>query len=159
MHRVSEATIKELMAELKAVPHGLTPLVWAGQRNGHKFKNFEIIGEAGSSFVIKVRQSSVNAMSFSVILGYVLPGSYTVFRLRRYNGRHEHRNVLENVRLDDFHIHQATERYQEAGLREDAFAVVSTDFHDVHSAIARLIEECGFRQGWEDTPLFASRGK
>jgi hypothetical protein len=43
--------------------------------------------------------------------------------LRRHNGKsHEHTNQIEAGAFYDFHIHRATERYQELGMREDAYA-------------------------------------
>lgn len=78
----------------------------------------------GSSFVIKVRVSIENPMDFSVILGYSPVRSTRLFLLRRYNGRsHEHKNRLENEELFyDFHIHQATEKYQREGSKEEYYA-------------------------------------
>ena len=94
-------------------------------------------------------------MNFSVILGYMLPGSYTVFRLRRYNGKaHFHTNVLENESFYDFHVHTATERYQIPGFNEDHFAERANRFYDLHSAIRCLTDECGFGSPLADTPLF-----
>ncbi len=92
-------------------------------------------------------------MDFSVILGYRIPHLYTVFRLRRYNGKHQHTNVIERQTLLDFHIHTATERYQTNGFREDTFAEKTNRYSTLGSAINCLIEDCGFNP-FEGTPMF-----
>jgi hypothetical protein len=92
-------------------------------------------------------------MDFSAILGYRLPRVHTVFRLRRYNGKHQHSNVLEQQTFYDFHVHTATQRYQIPGFKEDHFAETTKSYVTLQGAIQRLIAECGF-QTYEDTPMF-----
>lgn len=41
----------------------------------------------------------------------------------------------------DFHIHIATERYQEIGTREDAYAEPTDRYGDFHSALQCLIDD------------------
>jgi hypothetical protein len=128
----------------------------APSKNGRNF--VQLMGstsasESGNQFVVFVRQSDLNMMDFSVILGYRLPQVYTVFRLRRYNGKHQHTNVLEKQTFYDFHLHTATERYQAPGFKEDHFAETTSRHFDLESAIQCLIADCGFRT-FEDTPLF-----
>ena len=68
-----------------------------------------------------------------------------LFRLRRYNGKsHEHTNRLEGRTFYEFHIHTATERYQDSGLREDAFAEPTTRLADFVGAVACALDDCGF---------------
>ena len=70
---------------------------------------------------------------------------HQLFRLRRHNGKsHEHTNQIEQITFYDFHIHMATERYQELGTREDAFAEVTDRYGDYESALRCLVEDCGF---------------
>jgi hypothetical protein len=98
-------------------------------------------------------------MDFSAILGYKLPGVFTVFRLRRYNGSsHLHTNALEKVTIDGFHVHTATERYQKlGGFKEDHFAELTTRYASLSSAIECLLNECGFRSPIEKSPLFTGQ--
>jgi len=153
--RLTNDTIQELVSEKKSVPAGLTsPHKGMTVRNGHYQKSYEVICPSGNEFVIKLRQTVVNPLNFSVILGYRLPGSFSVFRLRRYNSKHIHTNVLENEQFHDFHIHLATERYQKAGFHEDAYAERTQDHWDFASAIERLLNDCGFASPFSDTPLF-----
>ena len=68
-----------------------------------------------------------------------------LFRLRRYNGKsHEHTNHIEGDRFYDFHIHMATERYQDIGSREDAYAMVTDGYTDIEGAIHRMFEDAEF---------------
>jgi hypothetical protein len=153
---IAEGTIAQLIDEAKDIPSGLcVPPKSMIRRNGHWQKSYEFDCPSGNRFVVKIRQSCVNPLNFSVILGYVLPGSYTVFRLRRYNGKsHHHTNVLENESFYDFHVHTATERYQRPGFNEDHFAETTSRFYDLGSAVQCLLSECGFRDPLADAPLF-----
>jgi hypothetical protein len=157
MEILTDQRIGELISEPKIIPIGLLgtskPM---SMRNSHYQKGFEFDSELGNKFAVKVRQASLNPMNFSVILGYVIPGTYSVFRLRRYNGKsHFHSNPLENQpAFYDYHVHTATERYQRAHLDPDHFAVITNNFWDLPTAINALINECGFGQPFAGTLLF-----
>jgi hypothetical protein len=111
-----------------------------------------VIQTPEGTFAIIIRENTINTFSFSVILGFSRPNG-SLFRLRRYNGRHgEHVNHLERQVVNGFHIHQATERYQIAGHREDAFAVVSTEFADMPSALQLMFSQCAFQVPVVDAP-------
>lgn len=100
-----------------------------------------------------LRQSTFNTLDFSVILGYQLPKSTQLFRLRRYNGRsHEHTNKIEGVTFYDFHIHQATERYQDIGLDEDTFAEATSRYQDMSGALQCLLADCAFEEPPSNQP-------
>lgn len=84
-----------------------------------------------------------NALDFSIILAFCPPETNQIFRLRRYNVKsHEHTNTIESVSFYDFHVHTATERYQELGTREDADAEPSKRFSDFHSAVNCMLSNC-----------------
>lgn len=78
------------------------------------------------------------------ILGYSPKELNTVFKLTRYNGKsHEHRNALDkNPAFYDFHIHKATERYQLAGRKEEAYAEITNRYSNLRSALRCLIDDC-----------------
>ena len=158
MHILSDEQISALISERKAIPNGLCPLEKMSIRNLHKRKDFEFAGDSGSNFTIAVRQSTLNMMDFSVILGYKLPGLFTIFRLRRYNGKsHHHSNTLEGDSIYDFHIHVATQRYQMAGFKEEHYAAATHRYYDLNSAIQCLLDDCGFRAPIEESPLFSGK--
>jgi len=142
---LSDDEIDALIKEPKTTPAGLVPLARLIENNRHTRRDFDVQSISGSEFVILVRQSMINpALDFSAILGYRKPGFNTVFRLRRYNGKHLHTNSIEGVTLNDFHFHTATERYQKRGAKEDSFAEVTSRHWSLDSAIRCLLEDCGF---------------
>ncbi len=101
-----------------------------------------LTGDAGNEFRLILRQNQVNPIDFSVILGVQVPESNQVFRLLRYNGRsHQHTNHIEDMTFYDFHIHSATERYQEVGTREDAYAEPTDRYGDFHGAFRCMITD------------------
>jgi hypothetical protein len=155
--RVTDEQIQQLLLEEKAVPDGLfSPQMTT--KSGYHRKSFEFKGSAGSEFVVKLRQTVINPANFSVILGYRIPGTYSIFRLRRYNGKHRHINVLENEVFHDFHIHMATERYQKkSGFSEDHYAQPTNRHFDFKSAIEALTEDCGFSTKGRNYSLFAPK--
>jgi hypothetical protein len=115
---LSDEEINALLLEAKAVPKGLIPLGRLSERHQHRRRDCTIDCQSGHKFVIALRQSMLNPLDFSVILGYHLPHLFRVFRLRRYNGKsHYHTNTLEKETFYGFHIHTATGRYQTAGFK------------------------------------------
>lgn len=144
MNILSDQTIEDLIRESKITPYGLLPLTKLIERNQHRRREYNVQSASGNEFVIMVRQSMLNPLDFSAILGYKAPGFNTVFRLRRYNGKHVHTNTIESVTLNDFHFHTATERYQRLGAKEDSFAEVTSRHWNLDSAIRCLLEDCGF---------------
>jgi len=105
----------------------------------------DIKGQDGNDFRLILRQSVFNPLDFSIILAYRPPQSNILFRLRRYNGKsHEHSNLIEEITFYDYHIHQATERYQNIGAREDSYAEPTNRFSEFYQAISCLVEDCGF---------------
>jgi hypothetical protein len=144
---VSDARIESYLAERKQLPTGwMTALRFTEATRGHYESELEVAGEDGHTFEIRLRQSVRDSLSFSAILSILDVEGLRRFRIRRYNGRsHGHRNRLEREQLSiGFHIHYATERYQLAGFREDAFAVPCDRYTNVWDALSCLIAECGF---------------
>lgn len=145
--RLTDSEIQKLIVEEKILPDDYKARLknMRPARSGKESK-LDIKGKSGSDFKIIMRQSDKNLLSFTVILLYEFPDSTAVFRLRRYNGKHSmHTNQLENTQfLNDFHIHQATERYQELGAKEDTFAEKTDRYNTVWTALNCLIKDCNF---------------
>ncbi len=53
--------------------------------------------------------------------------------------------MIEGEAFYDFHIHAATERNQDLGMREDSFAEVTERFGDYEGAVRALLADCGFQ--------------
>ena len=152
---LSDVEIAELLTERKSVPPDFAVRIQVKPKRGHKERELEIAGVAGNAFRVVVRQADANPLDFSAILMYCPGDTNQTFRLRRYNGRsHEHTNTLEGVTFYDFHIHMATERYQELGVREDTFAEPTSRYADLGGAIECLLADCGFDRANLQTSIF-----
>jgi len=142
---LTDTDIHGLLAEPKPLAADYRKRLTIRPKRGHKECELDVEGANDSEFRLYLRQSNFNTLDFSVILAYRVPGSSQILRLRRYNGKsHEHTNTIEEQTFYDFHIHTATERYQDSGLREDTFAEVSDRYSDLHDAIDCMIHDCGF---------------
>ena len=136
--------------ESLVLEHKPLPADWRGRtlmmaKRGHQERHLDITGGGGNEFRMILRQSTVNVLDFSIILAVRVPQSSQVFRLRRYNGRsHEHTNHIEGGSFYDFHIHLATERYQEIGAREDAYAEPTDRYESYCHALRCLFTDARF---------------
>lgn len=143
--RLSEQEILALIAEPKALPSSWEATLRLKPKRGHTERDIDLKGADGNDFRLILRQSNFNILDFSVILAYLDPDSYQVFRLRRCNGRsHEHTNHLEGQTFYDFHIHMATDRYQRPGSREDEYAEPTDRYADFDGALHCLFEDASF---------------
>ncbi len=138
---LSDSQIKKLLEERKELPADFQRKISRRvSRLGHERADIELRGVSGGRYCIMIRQNELNALDFSAILGYYLPQTTSIFRLRRYNGRsHRHTNRIEGITFRDFHIHIATERYQRIGAREDAYAEQTGRFNTLPQAIRCLV--------------------
>ena len=91
----------------------------------------------GDEFRVDTRQSAYNHLDFSIILTFIAAGME--YRLLRCNGVHasKHTNKIEHrIGYPDatieptFHVHMATERYQEAGYAIDSYAEPTKEYVD-----------------------------
>jgi hypothetical protein len=143
--KYSDEEIDRMLAEQKPLPDNYRSRVQLRRKRGHKESELDVTGVNDTQYRLILRQSNFNPLDFSIILAVNPPGSNQLFRLRRYNGKHgEHTNQIEGNTFYDFHIHQATERYQESGANEDAFAEPTDRYADYHSALRCMIKDCGF---------------
>ncbi len=139
---LTDPQIRELVAAPKLLPSAYPSILTRmTERRKHKRSDLEIESQSGR-FRIMLRQNVMNALDFSAIFGYHMPSSSRVFRLRRYNGRHYHTNKIEQETISGFHIHQATERYQAVGAKEDAYAESTERYSMLSDALNCLLEDC-----------------
>lgn len=122
-------------------------------KRGHYEQSVDIKGDSGSQLRLILRRNMVNVLDFSIILAVQVPGSNRLFRLRRCNGKsHQHTNHIEGETFYDFHIHMATERYQQSGAREDAYAEVTNAYSDYEGAIICMLADASFEAPPSDQP-------
>jgi hypothetical protein len=156
LSRYSDTDISALLTEQKLLPADYQARLILAQKRGHKERELQVDGANGNRFVLMLRQNDFNVFDFSVILGVVSKETNTVFRLRRYNGKsHEHTNRIEGDSFYDFHVHTATERYQDLGAKEEHYAEVTDRYGDFNGAVGCMLKDCGFRiQSGSQTHLF-----
>ena len=134
--------IESLIQERKPAPSDWRNRIRLKPKRGHDEQHLDLASDTGGEFRLILRQNKINPLDFSIILAVRVPGSNQIFRLRRYNGKsHEHTNHIEDVTFYDFHIHVATERYQDIGTREDAYAEPTDRYGDFHGALRCLIDD------------------
>lgn len=145
----TDPEITLLIGESKPLPADWRTLTRLRSKRGHKENSLDLNGVDGNQFRLILRQSDANPLDFSVILAVRVPQSNRLFRLRRHNGKsHEHTNSIEGDIFYGFHIHMATERYQELGSREDAYALTTDRYSDFAGAVDCMLVDAGF-----DIPL------
>lgn len=95
-------------------------------------------------WLIYLRRNKLNPLDFSCGLGFLPQGRNQAFMLRRYNGKsHEHTNRLEKQPpFYDFHIHQATERYQTSSYGDEHYATITDGYVDLAGAFKCLMDDC-----------------
>lgn len=146
MAKYSDLEINNLIGESKSLPLNWQSQIQLKEAGVSKKGDLDIKGVDGNKFRIILRQSRLNLLDFSIIIGVYPSGSNKLFHLRRYDGKsHEHTNPIEKERFYDFHIHKATERYQDYGTcEEDKYAEPTDRFSNYGEAIDSLIKDCGF---------------
>ena len=149
--RYSDAEIEEFVQERKVLPDDwYSRLIRPNKEKGE----LTVIGDNGNAFRIIVRPDDAMPLDFSVILVVIPPRSNQDFKLRRYNGRHGgHRNRIEKERIEGFHIHYATERYQRRGLKEEAYALPTDRYNNYEGALRCLIEDANFVEPPQQEPF------
>ncbi len=137
--KYTDQQIAELINERKVLPDD-----WRTQLD--KNNSLYIIGERGNRFRIITNLNTKYPSDFSVVLAVVNPKKGADFRIRRYNGMHKrpHNNKIEKQKIYGYHIHFATERYQERGYDEEAYAEKTDRYNDLKGALHCLIQDANF---------------
>jgi len=140
---LADDEIQSLIDEEKRVSLKLSDPIPFKNKKGHKEQDISKKRNDGGEFKIIIRQNKSDPLNFSVILGYIPKNLNRLFRIIRYNGKgHQHTNKIEKNSFDDFYIHKATQRYQEFGFDEDAYAEVTDKYSDLQSALNSFVKDC-----------------
>lgn len=143
--RYSDTDIERFISEPKALPQNYHSRMQLRDKRGHKGRELDLTGDNGTPFRLILRQSKSNLLDFSVILALNPAGSNQLFRLRRYNGKgHGHTNRIEGTQFFGFHVHYATERYQQGGFREDGYAMQTDRYENLQEALECMLDDCNF---------------
>jgi len=164
---LTDEEIDRLLQEPKPLPANWESRLRPRPKSNFRFKqrDCEIKGKNGHVFRIIIRQSTINLFDFSIILIF-RDEDGTEFSLCRYNGKHsQHTNRLEKAKgLADssfrnaFHIHIATQRYQEEGLNIDGYAEVTNKYSSFDTALCTFVRTNGFSVPGDEPFLFDSQG-
>jgi hypothetical protein len=151
MSILTDEEIAALISEPKPEV-SLADLVPRTAKRGHRGVEKEVEATSGARFRLIVRQNLATVEDFSVILAYSMPQVHRLFRLRRHNGpSHYHPNKLEGDLIQGSHVHIATQRYQQAGFKEDAYAVVTNKYGDLTGAIEYMLVVANFAKPAQGT--------
>jgi len=151
---LSDSEIAGLLNERKVLPRNwerrLAPRTTPGQ--AHLRRSFALKGEEGHQFVIDVRQNPNSLLDFSVILSFLDTDGHR-YILIRFNGKHqsqhtnkwEKKNKQPNAEFRNaFHVHTATERYQEEGFSIDGYAKITDSYSSFETALRAFADSNGF---------------
>ena len=134
-----------MLAERKPLPNNWWEQTRLRPKRGHEERDLVITRAEGGEFRLILRQSLINPLDFSVVLAVKKPQSNQEFRLRRHNGKsHQHTNKIERDAFYDFHIHMATQRYQEFGADEDGYAEITDRYSDFRGALDCMLMDANF---------------
>ena len=134
--KYTDQQIAALIKERKVLPDN-----WRIQLD--KNDSLYIIGESGNRFRIITNLNKKYPTDFSVILAVINPKTGAVFRICRYNGmpKRLHNNKIEKQKIYGYHIHSATERYQERGYDEETYAEETNRYNNLEGALQCLIQD------------------
>ena len=137
--KYTDQQIAELITERKVLPDD-----WRIQLNRNN--SLYIIGENSNRFRVITNQNEKYPSDFSVILAVIDPKTGTTFRICRYNGmpKRPYNNKIEKQKIYGYHIHFATERYQERGYDEETYAEETDRYNNLEGALQCLIQDANF---------------
>lgn len=142
----TDEEINSYISEEKIFPGTIEEFLIFKEFDGHKSASVELPRSDGSRFIIKLRQNLNDINDFSAIIVFQEKGNNKYFKLRRYNGKsHEHTNKLERNKFYAFHIHIATQRYQDAHRKEESYAEETSRYSDINGALNSLLNDCNIR--------------
>lgn len=160
---LTDTEISSLLARRKVLPSNWRSKLHKRSKptDGHT-RNEIVIKDNKEIFSIKSRQNSNNPLDFSIIFVYTNSNNnkYIILRCNcihpsEHTNRWEKLHGLSNHTFPpDFHIHKATQRYQEEELRIEGYAEPTENYSDYHTAFDHFMKISGFDDpGDEDTNL------
>lgn len=150
MAKFTDSAIRELIHEKKFLRKGWTKKIQLKDTRSGQEGSIKTDGEYGNKFRIIVKKSKFDNNNFCLTFGVYPIKSKILFRLLRYDGSsHAHTNkCLRGDRIQfieyKFHIHVATERYQDMGLDEDYYAEPTDKYDSLNGALDCLLEDSNF---------------
>lgn len=150
---LTDAEIHQLLSQRKYFPENPRVRPRPKAHAQHEESELSLTTDSQLVFKVRIRKHRFNALKFSIILLYRDQENKTWLRLLRCNGKHEHSNDLEGERFYAFHVHKATQRYMEAGYREDLYAY-EAPYSSFDGALNYFFEIANCRRAGENPTLF-----
>lgn len=139
---ITDQEIVELLSEEKLLPANFREQLTLKKKSDRKYKECDIYAKSNKgTFIITVKVNIRELFDFSIILQYISENGFN-YILRRYNGIHQHKNILERTVIQGYHIHMATEKYQRLSLRIEGYAELTDSYNNWKDALAQLIADC-----------------
>lgn len=139
---LTDARIEELLRMPKRVTN---PAARNVADANHDRRDYVLESADGTErFKLFVRQNKTIIDDFSCGLQWLPAGGESLI-LARYNGStHEHPNTLEGTKVSfACHIHRTTERYLQANLKPEGFALAeAAQYHTCAGALHQLVLDC-----------------
>jgi hypothetical protein len=165
---LTDEEIARLLQEAKPLARNWETRLRPLPKSNSKFtqRHCEMEGKNGHTFRIIIRRNMINPLDFSIILVF-RDEDGAEFNLCRYNGKHpsQHTNKLEKSKglpngsfRNTFHIHMATQRYQEKGLSIDGYAEVTNEYSSFDAALRTFVRANGFSVPSDEPSLFDGQG-
>lgn len=156
---LADNVINDLLLEAKVLPTNYISKLKPRKKSGFSYEHRElaVTGSKGHFFSVIIRRNSLDIMDFSIILRY-RDETGLWYNLVRYNGKHRHTNHLEKEKLNGFHIHKATQRYQEKGLRIESYAELTEKYSSYQEALTAFLSDLNFKHTDGSSSLFQFGG-
>lgn len=138
---LTDAQIKELVDAPKILPDNYRSRLFPEKPAKRELMVYD---DQHRKYKILIREDLAYPDNFSVILMHILPQTNNFFCLRRYNCEEIHNNLLEKEKIHGYHIHMATERYQAAGRKPEAYAELTERYTNPREAFACMVSDCNF---------------
>jgi len=156
LETLTDEQIQSLLACAKRVENPQAREKTEGKHLRRDYRVASLDGE--HQFTLFARQSIKIANSFSAGLLWKSKTGEEVILLRCNGSDHEHPNRLERTRLvDQFHVHEATERYISSGKKSEGFAQATTAYRSLDGALHHLLQLAniqGMKSQPDETDLF-----
>ncbi len=157
MPQYTDAWVASMLSDPKPFPKDWRKKLALKDTRGGREASIWLDSLHGYSFKVTLRQNKFNRLNFGVFLFLFRPSSRSLIHLLRYDGKyHDHLNSIEQERIiNEFHIHQFTERYFEKyGFEKmDGWAYTTNRYQDLNGAFRCLIEDASLELPEESIPL------
>jgi len=138
---ISDVERDELIKSIKKPVSKVSSIIMK-KKSSMKYREFEmaLFDSENRQYKMIIRRNIIDQFDFSILLRYFHKDAKLWRTLVRYNGCHIHVNKLEKKKIECFHVHKITEKYQKADFREEGFAELTQSYCSYDTAINQFIK-------------------